>query len=253
MTKIYIGDEYTPVILTRSNTLKFLIRTKPQCGSTPPQFRIYYQAIRKGLTDALHVVHTSPVSGYVQPVGLVPGKPYGFALGTDARYHLVLPEGQVVMTSIRLMQLTRTIHCRAYLVVYSRSTDGQETLLWKTCHKTGIATRVYQTSLLIRFKVKSYTSNQGFKLLYTFHLQSQSPHKLPTSMFNCSVSHYPDFKEHLDCNLKQECEEREDEGGHCSFSSQRCNGSVTANSKCIDFYGKILSKLVVIRETERKV
>ena len=253
MTEINVRDEYSPIVLTRSNTLDFVIKTKPQCRSTPPQFRIYYQAIRKGLTDALHVVHTSPVSGYVQPVGLVPGKPYGFALGTDARYHLVLPDGQVVMTSIQLIQLTRTRHCRAYLVLYSRSTDGQESLLWKTCHKTDIATRVYQTSLLIRFKVKSFSSNRGFKLLYTFHLQSQSPHKLPTSMFNCSVSHYSDFKEHLDCNLKQECEGREDEGGHCSFSSQRCNGSVAVNSKCIDFYGKILSKLLVIRETERKV
>ena len=231
---------YQPVFLTSSNELFFLINTYPNCPSTSPQFRIYYKATKKGIRESLHVVHTSPVSGYIQPVGLLPDKPYGFALDIDSRHRLVLPPGHVVMTSIKYMHLTGTKFCRVYLMLLSESIDGQETLLWKTCHGTNIVAEVYETTLVVHFRVRSLISDRGFKLLFTFHAKTRSPHKLPSGMFNCSVAYYQDFKDHLHCNLEQDCDRREDEGGFCSFSSQACNGSVAVKNKCIHFHGKIL-------------
>ena len=238
-TTYQFGDVYSPVFVTRGNTLYFVIRTSPRCLTQTGHFRIYFRAVRKGLRDALHAVHTSPLSGYVQPVGLVPDKPYGFALGIDSSHRLALPSGHVVMTSIQLMHLTSNPRCGPVLVLYSVSKGGQKSLLWKTCHWSTVTADVYTTTLLVHFRAKAFKSDRGFTLLYTFHSTPQSPRKLPSGMFNCSVSFYEDFDEHLHCNLRHECERREDEGGHCSFSSQACSGAVAVGNKCIHFYGNL--------------
>ncbi|KAK7103352.1 hypothetical protein V1264_018270 [Littorina saxatilis] len=60
----------------------------------------------------------------------------------------------------------------------------------------------------------------GFRLLYTFH----QPHELPQKVseadtWNCSVTYYSAFRQHLDCNLVGECVHGEDESS-CNYT--RC-------------------------------
>ena len=230
---------YSPVIITHSNKLYFRIETEPHCITDEAQFRIYFRAVERRLRDSLHVVHTSPVSGYIQPVGLVPHKFYGFSLSNNASYRLTLPEGHVVMTSVQRMHLVTTTTGRVTLSLRSESTSEGQKLLWSKCHGYGLTPEVYNFTLVVGFQGNPRKSQGGFKLLYTFHNWSYSPQKLSSGMFNCSVSYYQDFKKHLHCNLQQECDGREDEGGHCHFSSEACNGSVAIKNKCLHVYGNI--------------
>ena len=241
--KYKAGLQYSPVIITTSHKLFFIITTAPNVFNHCPQFHIYFRTVRKNLRDTLHVVQNSPVSGYIQPVGLVLEKLYGFPLNNNASYRLVLPAEHVVMTSLQWMHLVEALNCHTHLYLFSelRKQGGQ--LIWKRCRGHELTPEVYNTTLVISFQGRYSHSNRGFKMVYTFHAQFKYPKRLPNGMFNCSVSYYRDFKEHVHCNLKQECEGREDEGGDCSFSSQACNGCVATTNKCLHLYGKSLLKL----------
>ena len=240
---------YSPVIITASHKLFFIIATASDVFNHIPQFHIYFRAVRKNLRDSLHIVQTSPVSGYIQPVGLVLEKLYGFPIYNNASYRLVLPAEHVVMTSIQWMLLGGPFYCQTHLYLFSELGKQGDQLIWRRCRGHELTPEVYNTSLVIRFQGKYGDSNRGFKMVYTFHAQFKSPKRLPNGMFNCSVSYYRDFKEHVHCNLKQECEGREDEGGHCTFSSQACNGSVATTNKCLHLYGKSLLKLPREKDT----
>ena len=50
-----------------------------------------------------------------------------------------------------------------------------------------------------------------FKLLFSFLKDSALPEKLPGGKWNCSVPHWPDFRQHMRCNMLRECEGGEDE------------------------------------------
>ena len=233
-------QRYSPVFMTSSHHLFFEIDAPPVCFSNTPFFRVYFRAVKKGLRDSLHVVHTSSLSGYIQPVGLVPEALYGIALINNATYRLVPPAGHVVMTSLQWMYLITDFACWQHLYLFAQFKGGGKQLIWKKCRGHDVTPEVYNTTLVIRFQGRSRESSRGFKLVYTFHPWIRSPKKQPNGRFNCSVSYYRDFKEHVHCNHQQECEGREDEGGHCSFSSQACNGSVTTTNKCLHLYGKSL-------------
>ena len=242
------GNTHSPVVITSSNRLFFRIMTRPDCFNHTTQFRVYFRAVRKSLAKSLHVVHTSPTSGYIQPVGLVPGTSYGFSINSNAMYRLVLPAGHVVMTSLPQMRLVppNARKCQIHLFLFSEAKGEGEKLIWKRCRLNNTTPEVYTTTLVIRFRGHPVESNCGFKFVYTFHSWVQSPQKMADGMFNCSVSYYQDFKEHVHCNLYQECEGREDEGGHCSFSNTVCDGSVATKNKCLHSYGEFF---VVILST----
>ena len=235
--------QYSPVIITTSHNLFFMIATASDVFNHIPQFHVYFRTVRKNLRDTLHVVQTSPVSGYIQPVGFVLDKLYWFPFNNNASYRLVLPAEHVVMTSVPWMHLAKPIDCLIHLYLFSECRKEGEKLIWKRCCGHELTPEVYNTTLVIRLHGKSFYLNRGFKMVYTLHPWFKSPKRLSNGMFNCSVSYYRDFKEHMHCNLKQECEGREDEGGHCSFTNQACNGSVATTNKCIHLYGKRLLKL----------
>ena len=76
------------------------------------------------------------------------------------------------------------------------------------------------------------SSKNSMNMTYSFHPPLAAPSMLSSGLFNCSVSHYAIFQQHLDCNLERECQGGEDEGGHCPFSSPLCDGWVDAQGKC---------------------
>ncbi|XP_076472286.1 uncharacterized protein LOC143301780 [Babylonia areolata] len=47
-----------------------------------------------------------------------------------------------------------------------------------------------------------------------------------------STTSYSAFEDHLDCNLRTQCEDGQDETEHCPFSSPDCQGLVASRNKC---------------------
>ena len=82
----------------------------------------------------------------------------------------------------------------------------------------------------------------GFKMLFSFHPEADAPQKLENGLFNCSVGHYSRFRQHLDCNLEQECQEGQDETERCPYSSPACRGKVASRNKCFFQVSKVLSR-----------
>ena len=74
------------------------------------------------------------------------------------------------------------------------------------------------------------------KLFFSFHPKTKVLHKLSSGLYNCSVDYYQTFGHHLDCNLKVECEDERDEGGHCPYSSPACDGWVATLHKCYKMF-----------------
>ena len=61
----------------------------------------------------------------------------------------------------------------------------------------------------------------GFRLVYSFHPEGQTPERLANGLWNCSVPFWDSIKIHFQCNLAKECEEGEDERD-CPYSNPLC-------------------------------
>ena len=95
--------------------------------------------------------------------------------------------------------------------------------------------RLYNTtrlSICLDTGLYSRISIPCLKLLFSFHHRGEVPLKLGSGKYNCSVGGYWKFQQHVDCNLKAECEDGRDETEHCPFSSPACRGWVAAHNKC---------------------
>ena len=77
-----------------------------------------------------------------------------------------------------------------------------------------------------------------FKLVYSFHLKSETPRRLSNGLYNCSGHDYGRFRQHLDCNLKVECEDGRDESGPCPVTSPACRRWGPSSLKCFRFISK---------------
>ncbi|XP_070196452.1 relaxin receptor 2-like [Littorina saxatilis] len=75
-------------------------------------------------------------------------------------------------------------------------------------------------------------------MLFSFHPEGRPPEKLGNGLFNCSVDHYPTFRQHLDCNLEPECHGGQDETQHCPFSSPACEGKVASGDRCFVYVSR---------------
>ena len=61
----------------------------------------------------------------------------------------------------------------------------------------------------------------GFKMLFSFHDAGSRPQRLGDGTWNCSVSHWSQFRQHLPCDLEPQCHSGEDEA-ECPYTTQRC-------------------------------
>ncbi|KAL8604657.1 hypothetical protein ACOMHN_013437 [Nucella lapillus] len=52
-------------------------------------------------------------------------------------------------------------------------------------------------------------------------------------LMNPSITNTTFLQQHLDCNLKTQCEDGRDETEHCAFSSPHCQGLVASRNKCL--------------------
>ena len=89
---------------------------------------------------------------------------------------------------------------------------------------------VYTTgvTMILKFlELKTTIKYQDFKkfkpqALFSFHPLSAAPQRaLADGTWNCSVTHYDAFAEHLTCDLFRDCQGGEDERG-CPYASPSC-------------------------------
>ena len=90
------------------------------------------------------------------------------------------------------------------------------------------------------------------KMLFSFHPVNSVPQRQETDLYNCSVDDYWRFQQHLDCNLKVECEDGRDETEHCPYSSPECKHWVASRHKCYKlFFPKMASPAEALNECKK--
>ena len=222
--------------LTSSNTLRFhlIILFYPQetFFQSLSELCILFLATQHQLRTKLRVVPVSERSGYVTP----PGYPFTPApANMKALLTLCVPRHQSIMLSF-LPHLNLHPQHRPYPLARVTLSNIRSN---KTVSSTGevqyIPKDLYDGCVNINFT--TYAIKESFKIYYSFHPWDARPYKSHSGMSSCSVPYYASFKDHLHCNLKQECEGREDEGGHCPFSSPACDGDMAvAGTKCFSLH-----------------
>ncbi|KAK7095196.1 hypothetical protein V1264_006640 [Littorina saxatilis] len=184
---------------------------------------------------------TSPISGLITSPGYDGRRSYPPFM--DAVQKIDLPANHSIMISFERMDIynqKRNIgdECQnnvTFTTIDRASQRTKEVLV--ACTNEDLPIRTYTSPLNIHFTTfDAGPPWTGFKFKFTIQPFSKTPKRLKSGLFNCSVPYYASFKQHVHCNMKQECEGGEDEGGHCPFSSPACNGSVAVNNKCYTLF-----------------
>ncbi|KAK7475968.1 hypothetical protein BaRGS_00032787 [Batillaria attramentaria] len=143
---------------------------------------------------------------------------------------VAVPAGHVVFVSMNFLDVS----CEDSVSLYKggNSTSGG-TIVWQKCHVFLPRPVLLDTSEFhVHFRSSKYTvRGKGFRLLFTFHKRSEALRELERGKWNCSVTHWADFKQHFPCNLRQDCVNGEDEA-ECPYS-QKCGlGRVWTINRC---------------------
>ena len=155
---------------------------------------------------------------------------------------LYAPYDNIIMISVKDFNLG----CPYGMEVYTSGHNNSGVLLLKRCEHRYTDTYLLDASnVTLRWRKHPkrcdvwLASHRGLvcaKMYVSFHPRSKTPQRLSSGLFNCSVDYYWTFKQHLDCNLKVECEDGRDETGHCPFSSPACHGWVALRNKCYKYF-----------------
>jgi hypothetical protein len=216
------------VLFSSTNQLHFSVYRK----STG---RISSNATEVLLTNHIPVTMLSATSGYLTSPGY-DGLHYR-PNDVDIAHTLTAPTEHVaVMVSFEHLDITEypCRHIGAHLTVSVISDNGTEMQTMRLCKQRSALVlharkiRLSQTYNLFTDKPEDL----GFKMFFSFHKQNEIPQQNEAGQFNCSVSYYSSFQQHLHCNMYEECVDGRDEGGHCWFNSQACQGKFASGSKC---------------------
>ena len=227
----------------------------------------FIKQINKSKTIKIPVVYTSALSGYMTSPGY-DGKTsltcmwaYGrtslnvikhLFSGAKLWGDLQVPSGHVIMISFSMLDLflydtflTATGLLPVFVELYVTAMNGTQQRTHRLAFEKRVPAEVYRaTRLNIRLGMTEHgdVCGVGFKMLFSFHPEADAPQKLENGLFNCSVGHYSSFRQHLDCNLEQECQEGQDETERCPYSSPACRGKVALGNRCIFQVSKVLSR-----------
>ena len=154
------------------------------------------------------------------------------------RKTLYAPADNVIM-----MSMTDFAHiCPSGLEIYTKGQNSSDVLLWKGCDHGYTNPCILEVNTLtlqwFRARVSCMNTPLCTRVYFSFHQKSKVPERLSSGLYNCSVDYYWRFQQHLDCNLKVECEDGRDEAGHCPFSSLACDGWVAVRNKCFMYVRK---------------
>ena len=210
-----------PVILSTTNQM-FLSHY------SSPMLHIQLEAV----PSRLKVVHTSDFGGYVTLC--MPQEE--ILRDASIRSTLQVPHGLAVMINFAILRTGFGCFQAVHLVWKeedSRSIERKR--VFKSDFDRSVI--IFQTSVLAVNVIHvlergAHFTKSCLKIPFSFHPKSNLPQRLSNDLFNCSVAYYWRFQQHLDCNLKVECEDGRDETGHCPFSSPACQGWVASRGKC---------------------
>ena len=191
-------------------------------------------------------MNTSSSSGVIKTV-LVKG-------GEIFSQPVYAPFDNIIMISVKDFNSG----CPYGMRVYTSGHNNSEVLLMKRCEHRYTDTYLLDASnVTLRWRKHptrcgvQHGKHRHFvcaKMYVSFHPKSKTPQRLSSGLYNCSVDYYWTFKQHLDCNLKVECEDGQDETGHCPFSSPACHGWVASRNKCYKYF----SADTIARSVEEK-
>ena len=197
-----------------------------------PNFTIHFEATSENVREKLDVIFTSADSGYVVPWGY--DGIHQVLCNMNASVRLTVPEDYSVMVSVPVF--SDPDWSGNSLLLYLLHLNGSKTKVLHVNNTQYTAAHIFRTPLFIHYITPHFHTctfiGIGFKLLFSFHNASHTPVKLDNGLFECSTPLYETFRQHLHCNLEKECEGGEDEGGHCPFSSEACEGAVASGDKC---------------------
>ncbi|KAK7106060.1 hypothetical protein V1264_017360 [Littorina saxatilis] len=240
-----------------ANVVYFRMKVSRLDLSNFVKFRVRFHAAREDPRTKLNLVTTSSNSGYLTSPGYDGQRFYPPSM--NAEHVLNLPENHTVVLSFVRFDIYNfytgfdSLPCFDKLTIFTLDRESQKaTQAWAKCQKRDPPIQIYDKPLKIHFTSNSNGEATGFKMIFTIVPFSQTPRRLQSGLFNCSVSNYASFKQHVHCNMKQECEDGKDEGGHCPFSSPACKGSVAVNDKCYTMIAKSDTGLSLERECQQQ-
>ena len=242
-TSKFLCDEarhFSPVIV--ESQLHFMTNKLWVNKHHLPNFTIHFEATSENVREKLDVIFTSADSGYVVPWGY--DGIHQVLCNMNASVRLTAPETYSVMVSVPVYSNPDWTGCSLWL--HLLHLNGSKTEVLRIREPRNIPPHIFWTSLFIHFVTVDPPSctlmGIGFKLLFSFHNASHTPVKLDNGLFECSTPLYETFRQHLHCNLEKECKGGEDEGGHCPFSSEACEGAVASGDKCYRLFQPVLSR-----------
>ena len=216
-----------------SNQIEF--RFEPQSKFVLHHFNITFWAAKDRL-HGLETVKSATGGCIISPA--YDGETVTVGSSNDS-LTLMVPQKYTMMLSFEVFDIgmdsshSSVPECDCYLGFSYKNTAGLDLELWKVCENQYIAPSLHNTSLTLRYVKTASCAALGFKMRYSLHPWFNVPEMLLNGLFNCSGSRYASLKDHVHCNMRQECHDREDEGGHCPFSSPPCEGAVAVgDSKC---------------------
>ena len=190
-----------------------------------PTLRVRFLAVK----HRFHIVYNSHHGGYLTALFR---KTYylthGFACST-----LRVPDGQVVMVTFDRLQAAnvwQSVHV---------TLQGNVAYDLRDFQYEGInreAATFDTEELQVRVRLPHFFFEAHIKMLFSFYAKGNVPKRLKSGLYNCSGNDYRRFQQHLDCNLKVECEDGRDEAGHCPFSSPACQGLEVAGDRCFKLF-----------------
>ena len=233
-----------PVFLSTTNQLRFyhfhtnsyLIDDYPNATAL---YNIRFQTTAERPTHLVRKELTSPVSGTITHLGYDNNK--GYADNTDASFEFSVPKGKSLVLSFPLFYLKGASQnsCGDYLELRTVSPNGIQRVSWRQCGRQIIPVEVFLHRVALRFLARREKESRfiqiraGFQLQFSFHPLLQSPRRLSSGRFDCSVPYYHTFKHHVLCNGVHECHHSEDESPHlCPFTCVGSNHSFTVGRKC---------------------
>ena len=228
------------IFIPDSNVMYFKLETQSALHvDTLPKFKVSFTATTQNWRNLLHV-QASSAGGYVTNPGY--DGTVGYAPFMNASCTVDVPQNHTLMVSFERFDLQSPLHiayntpsCEDSVMLLTGNERGTEKSIFLGCGTQYFPPDVYNRSLTVRFLSNVRYFATGFKMRFSLHRWPDVPRKMERGLFDCSGSNYDSFKEHVHCNMEQECRGREDEGGHCPFSSPACNGSVALGNKCYTF------------------
>ena len=149
--------------------------------------------------------------------------------GVNAEVHLTVPSQHVAMLSFLALDISnvkigkRSCNEKFDHVLMETRGLASGSMNFTICRTESLEGKVYRADvILIRF-ITDWNKQRGtgFRLLYSFHSQGQTPERLANGTWNCSVTFWASVQDHFPCNLISECVGGEDEKD-CPYTSPLC-------------------------------